>query len=388
MRDTLMVRCAVYRGGTSRGVLFRANDLPPDTEERARFLLAIFGSPDTRQIDGLGGANSQTSKAMIVAPSKRADADVESVFAQVDIGRPMVDWGGNCGNMSSAIGPFAINEGMVPVETPVTTVRIFNVNTGKRIIATVPTCDGRACAEGDYCIPGVPFPGARIDLEFTEPAGSMTGRLLPTGRPSDEFVLADGRGLRVSVVDAANPVVFVAADQLGLGGTELPPELEARSDVMATLEEIRGITAEAIGIVGDRREAKAKSPGVPKVAVVAPSRTYRSTGGGELAADSMDLVGRFLSMGTAHRSYPVTGAICTGAAAVVRGSVVREVSRASVRAGEPTTVRIANPYGVSDVRVRWEQVGDDVHVLGAAVGRTARCLLEGYAYVPRRRVEA
>jgi hypothetical protein len=387
MHDTMMVRCAMYRGGTSKGVLFRANDLPDDAEGRARILLAIFGSPDTRQIDGLGGANSQTSKAMIVAPSGSPDADVESTFAQVDISRPMVDWGGNCGNMTSAIGPFAINEGMVRVESPTTTVRIFNVNTGKRIIATVPTLDGRACAEGDYRISGVPFPGARIDLEFTEPAGSMTGTLLPTGKPSDEFVLADGRRIPVSIVDAANPVVFVAADQLGLVGRELPPELEARSDVMATLEEIRGITAEMIGIVEDRREAKAKSPGVPKVAVVAPPRAYRSTGGAELAADGMDLVGRFLSMGTAHRSYPVTGAICTGAAAIVEGSVVREASRASVREGEPTVLRIANPYGITDVRVRWE-CREGTHILGAAIGRTARCLMDGYAHVPRRRIEA
>ena len=388
MSDTLMVRCAMYRGGTSKGVLLRANDLPPDAEGRARFLLAIFGSPDARQIDGLGGANSQTSKAMIVAPSKRPDADVESTFAQVDIGRPMVDWGGNCGNMTSAIGPFAINEGMVQVEAPATTVRIFNVNTGKRIIATVPTHDGRARAEGDYRIPGVPFPGARIDLEFTEPAGSMTGALLPTGKPSEEFILADGRRLRGSIVDAANPVVFVAAGAVGLTGTELPAELEARSDVMATLEEVRGITAEMIGIVSDRREAKAKSPGVPKVAVVASSRAYRTTGGAELEADSMDLVGRFLSMGTAHRSYPVTGAICTGAAAVVEGSVVRELSQAPVRAGEPTVLRIANPYGVTDVRVRWERGSGGAHVLGATIGRTARCLMEGHAHIPRRRVEA
>lgn len=388
MRDTMMVRCAVYRGGTSRGVLFRANDLPPDAEGRARILLAIFGSPDTRQIDGLGGANSQTSKAMIVAPSGHPDADVESTFAQVDIGRPMVDWGGNCGNMTSATGPFAINEGMVRVEAPTTTVRIFNVNTGKRIIATVPTLEGRACAEGDYRISGVPFPGARIDLEFTEPAGSMTGALLPTGKPSEEFILADGRRLRGSIVDAANPVVFVAAGALGLTGAELPAELEARPNAMATLEEVRGITAEMIGIVNDRREAKSKSPGVPKVAVVASARTYRTTAGAELTADGMDLVGRFLSMGTAHRSYPVTGAICTGAAAVVEGSVVREVSRASVRAGEPTVLRIANPYGVTDVGVRWEPISGGVHVLGATIGRTARCLMEGYAHIPRRRVEA
>lgn len=387
MRDTMMVRCAMYRGGTSKGVFFRANDLPADAEGRARILLAIFGSPDTRQIDGLGGANSQTSKAMIVAASGHPDADVESTFAQVDISRPMVDWGGNCGNMTSAIGPFAINEGIVRVEAPATTVRIYNTNTKKRIIATIPTVEGRARAEGDYRISGVPFPGARIDLEFTEPAGSMTGTLLPTGKPCDEFRLGDGRRVRGSIVDAANPVVFVPAADLGIVGTELPPELEARPDVMGTLEEIRGITAEMIGIVGDRREAKAKSPGVPKVAVVAPARAYRTTGGAELTTDGMDIVGRFLSMGTAHRSYPVTGAICTGAAAIVEGSIVRDASGAPVRAGEPTVLRIANPYGITDVRVRWERGGQGAHVLGATIGRTARCLMEGYAHVPRYRVE-
>jgi 2-methylaconitate cis-trans-isomerase PrpF len=386
MRDTMMVRCAIYRGGTSRGVLFRANDLPGDAEARARILLAIFGSPDTRQIDGLGGANSQTSKTMIVAPSSRPESDVESTFGQVDIGRPMVDWGGNCGNMTSAIGPFAVDEGMVRVEEPTTTVRIYNTNTQKRIIATVPTLEGRARAEGDYRISGVPFPGARIDLEFTEPAGAMTGTLLPTGKPSEEFVLADGRRIRGSIVDAANPVVFVPAAELGLNGTELPPELEARPDVMATLEEVRGITAEMIGIVTDRREAKRKSPGVPKVAVVSSSRGYRTTGGTELGVADMDVVGRFLSMGTAHRSFPVTGAICTGAAAIVEGSVVREASCAPVRLGEPTILRIANPYGIMDVRVRWERESASPHVLGAALGRTARRLMEGYAYIPRRRV--
>jgi 2-methylaconitate cis-trans-isomerase PrpF len=386
MPDTMMVRCAIYRGGTSRGVLFRANDLPPEREARARILLAVFGSPDARQIDGLGGANSQTSKAMIVAPSRRPDADVESTFGQVDLGRPLVDWGGNCGNMTAAIGPFAIDEGLVQVEEPTTTVRIYNTNTQKRIIASVPTLDGRARAEGDYRISGVPFPGARIDLEFTEPAGAMTGRLLPTGKPCEELALADGRRLRVSIVDAANPVVFVPAAELGIAGTELPAALEASPGTMATLEEIRGIAAEIVGIVTDRREAKTTSPGVPKVAVVTRPQAHAAAGGARLEIASMDLVGRFLSMGTAHRSYPVTGAICTGAAAVVMGSVVQEASQAIVREGESTLLRIANPYGITDVQVRWEPGEDGAHILGAAVGRTARRIMEGYAYVPRTRV--
>ena len=226
-------------------------------------------------------------------------------------------------------------------------------------------------------------------LVVTDGAGMGVDSGLPDFRGDQGFWKAypPYEKLGLSVVDAANPVVFVLATELGIVGTELPPDLEARSDVMVVLEEIRGITGEMVGIVGDRREAKTKSPGVPKVAVVAPPQAYRTTGGAELGADSMDLVGRFLSMGTAHHSYPVTGAICTGAAAIVEGSVVREASRAIVREGEPTVLRIANPSGITDVRVLWERDSQGTHVLGAAIGRTARCLMEGYAHVPRGRVE-
>lgn len=388
MRDMLMYRCAIYRGGTSKGIFFRENDLPPDPPARARFLLAAFGSPDVRQIDGLGGAMSQTSKAMLVGPTQRPDTDVESTFGQVDIANPLVDWGGNCGNLTAAVGPFAIDEGLVRAVEPATSVRIYNTNTKKTIVAAVPTAEGRALAEGDYTIPGVPFPGARIDLEFMEPAGSLTGRLLPTGQPTDLLTLADGRQLTVSIVDAANPVVFADAGELGLTGTELPAELEARKEAMATLEELRGIAAEMLGLVKDRREAKAVSPGLPKVGYVAPPREYRSTLGTGLPTEAMDLQGRLLSMGTAHRSYMVTGAICTAAAAVVKGTLVQAASRAMVREGEPMVVRIAHPYGVMDVRVTWEVQAGETRIRSATVGRTARRIMEGYVYVPRARLAA
>lgn len=386
MRDMLMYRCAIYRGGTSKGVFFRENDLPPDPMARARILLAAFGSPDVRQIDGLGGATSQTSKAMLVGPSQRPDADVESTFGQVDIAQPLVDWGGNCGNLTAAIGPFAIDEGLAPAAELTTTVRIYNTNTKKTIVATVPTTEGRAVAEGDYAIPGVPFPGARINLEFMDPAGSITGRLLPTGHPTDLLTLADGRQFTVSIVDAANPVVFSDAAELGLTVTELPAELEGRKDVLATLEELRAIVAERLGLVKDRREAKAVSPGLPKVGYVAAPRGYRTTLGTALPAEAMDLHSRLLSMGTAHRSYMVTGAICTAAAAVVKGTLVQAACRATVREGEPTVVRIAHPYGVMDVRVTWKVQAGGTRILSATVGRTARRIMEGYVYVPRARL--
>lgn len=383
-----MYRCTIYRGGTSKGVFFHENDLPPDPADRARILLAVFGSPDSRQIDGLGGATPLTSKAMLVAVSGRQDADVESTFGQVDVARPLVDWGGNCGNMTAAVGPFAVDEGLIRAAEPATTVRIYNTNTRKIIVATVPTAEGRARAEGDFRIPGVPFSGARIDLEFVEPGGSMTGRLLPTGRPADVLTLADGRRFTVSIVDAANPVVFADAAELGLTGSELPAELEARPEIMATLEELRGRAAEMLGIVREPREAAAVSPGVPKVAYVAAPREYATTSGVVLPAGCMDLQGRFLSMGTAHRSYPVTGAICTAAAAVVQGTVVHAASRATLREGEPAVVRIGNPYGAMDAKIRWEVRAGEVRILGATVGRTARRIMEGYVYVPRGRLTA
>jgi len=286
------------------------------------------------------------------------------------------------------VGPFAIDEGLVSAAEPATTVRIFNINTQKLIVATVPTAEGRALAEGEYTIPGVPFPAVRIDLEFMDPAGSITGRLLPTGHPKDVLTLADGRRFTVSIVDAANPVVFADAAELGVTGTELPAELEARRDVVATLEELRAIAAEMLGIVKDRREAKAVSPGLPKVGYVAPPGEYRTTPGVTLPVEAMDLQGRLLSMGTAHRSYMATGAICTGAAAVVKGTLVNAASRATLREGEPATVRIAHPYGTMDVRVRWEVQAGETRVLSAIVGRTARRIMEGYVYVPRARLTA
>lgn len=381
MAENRRLRCSILRGGTSRGVFFHAGELPRDRAAIEAVLLNVFGSPDMRQINGLGGATSQTSKAALISAASRPDADVDYTFAQVSIGTPLVDWGGNCGNLSSAVGPFAIDHGLVPVSEGVTTVRIHNTNTAKVIVAEVPVRDGRALVEGDYAIPGVPGTGARIDLEFLEPAGSATGALLPTGRPTDEVTLADGRRLHVSVVDAANPVAFLLASELGMDGTETPLEIERRVEATDALEEVRGIVAEWIGIVADRADATAKSPGLPKVGMVAPPADYTNSLGELIRAEEMDLSGRLMSMQTAHRSYMVTGAICTGAAARVEGTVVHQVARPPLPGRD--RLRIANPYGVMDVRVRAE-AGPVPAVSGVSVGRTARHILDGEVFVPVR----
>jgi 2-methylaconitate cis-trans-isomerase PrpF len=382
--EAMPIRCSIYRGGTSRGIFFLADDLPADRAAIEPVLLDVFGSPDVRQIDGLGGATSQTSKAAIIGPSTRPDADVDYTFAQVSVTDPLVDWGGNCGNISSAVGPFAIDHGLVAAGDGTTVVRIHNTNTSKVIVARVPTVEGRASIEGDFAIPGVPGTSARILLEFENPAGSVTGKLLPTGRPCDELTLADGRTIQVSIVDAGNPTVFLDAADLGLTGTELPKAIEASTAATDTLEEARGIVAEMLGLVTDRRRATAVSPGLPKVGFVSPPTDHVTTVGSPIAAADADVVGRLMSMQTAHRSYMVTGGIATAAAAFVPGTVVAAATTPSAMRPDPHVIRIAHPYGVMEVVVRAADPADPTTISAIGVGRTAHRILDGTVWVRRR----
>jgi hypothetical protein len=267
-----------------------------------------------------------------------------------------------------------------PVE-PVTSVRIHTVNTGKRVVAHVMVRDGRVVTEGDEQIPGVPGTGARLVLEWLEPAGSRTGRLLPTGHPSDRVRLRDGRLVEVSIVDAANPVAFCEARALGLAGTELPAELEQRLDVLEALEEVRAIAAEMLAIAPSRAVATERSPGLPKVAIVSPPAWYRTSAGTAIDADNHDIQARLMSMQTPHRSYAVSGGICTAAAAAIDGTVVHRCRRASSGAHAP--FRIAHPYGVMEVQlVTGIDAAGGLHVSSAKIARTARRILSGLAYVP------
>ena len=384
--DVVPIRCSILRGGTSRGIFFLENDLPRGRSAIEPILLDVFGSPDIRQIDGLGGATSQTSKAAIVGPPSRPDADVDYTFAQVSVTDALVDWGGNCGNISSAVGPFAIDQGLVRADEPVTTVRIHNTNTAKVIVAHVPTAGGRARIDGDFAIPGVPGTGSRILLEFDEPAGSVTGALLPTGRACDDLVLADGRTVHVSVVDAGNPTVFLRAADLGLSGTELPAALDAAHAATAVLEEARSIVAEMLGLVPDRRDATRLSPGLPKVGYVSAPVGYPTSAGDRVEAVDCDLVGRLMSMQTAHKSYMTTGAIATAAAAFVPGTVVADAVRPRSERPEAETIRIGHPYGVMHAVVRADDLTDPSTIRAIAVGRTARHILDGQVWVRRRAV--
>jgi methylitaconate Delta-isomerase len=380
----LRVPCVFMRGGTSRGAYLRAEDLPADPTARDQLILGIYGSPDVRQIDGLGGADTLTSKVAIVGPSARPDADVDYTFGQVGITVPEIDYQPNCGNISSGVGPFAIMQGWVPVAEPVTRVRIYNTNTKKIIVAEVPVRDGELLVEGEQQIDGVPGCGAPILLDFLDSGGAATGKLLPTGRPQDVLEV-EGKRYTVSIVDAANPYVFVRAEELGLDGTESVARVNGDQVLLDHLEAIRGVAAELYGFVADRRDALARSPNLPKIAFVARPKDYTATNGRAIKASEIDVLGRGLSGQILHKAFAVTGAICTAAAARVPGSVVNEVFT-----GDPAQdlVRIGHPAGIFTLEMRVAERDGQLTLTRSALARTARMIMDGYVYVPRSKVPA
>jgi len=380
MREYERVRAAVIRGGTSKGVYLLANELPADPEVRDRVILSIFGSPDPRQIDGLGGADPLTSKLAIIAPSRREDADVDYTFGYVGIEKAVVDYDGNCGNISQGVGPFAVDEGLVPVTEPATKVRIFNTNTKKIIEADVPVRDGKAITEGDFVVNGVPGTGAKIVLNFVNSGGSRTGKLLPTGNVVDKMELADGLSVRVSLVDAANPAVFVQAADIGFTGRELPKDTTTNPRILAIMEEIRVKAAVMMKLAASPDKV---SPAVPKVAFVAPPRDYETITGTKITAADCDLLARTKALAVMHKAYAVTGGICVGAAALINGTVVSEV--VGPRPKTTGVVRVGHPSGVSDfvIAVSRKPSGE-FELTQSGVAGTSRRIMDGYVYVPRK----
>ncbi|ATW25125.1 2-methylaconitate cis-trans isomerase PrpF family protein [Candidatus Formimonas warabiya] len=383
MSEMVHIPVTIYRGGTSKALIFRPENLPKDPDERDRTILAAYGSPDPRQIDGMGGADSLTSKMAIIGKSAREDADVDYTFGQVSLFNATIDYSGNCGNISSAVGPYAIDEGLVPAVEPVTPVRIFNTNTKKIIVAEVPVENGKPKVEGDFPIDGVPGTGARIVLNFLDSAGSVTGKLLPTGKARDLIDTSQGK-FHVSFVDSANPVIFVGAEELGIRGTELPDEVNANPKLTDTLEEIRGIFAVKIGRVDDWRNAKAVSPAIPKVCFVAKAQTYPASDGRMIKEDEIDIVGRMMSMQKPHKAYAVTGAVCTGTAAKIPGTVVYDLLSQEARG--QNQIRIGHPSGKLEVEVDVEEVQESILLRKAALARTARRLMDGQVYVSKGKV--
>jgi len=360
------------RGGTSKALLFHCRDLPVDRDAWAPIFLAALGSPDPngRQLDGIGGGTSSLSKVCVIGPATRSDADVDYTFVQVGIDSATVDYGANCGNMSAAIGPFAIDEQLLKVERDgEVVVRIHNTNTGKLIHASFQVDDGRARVEGALCIDGVAGSGAPIRLEFRDLAGARTKRLLPAGDAIHEFQYSGVGALRASMVDAGNPCVFVDAQTLGLDGTETPESIESHVELMETLENIRRRASIAMGLAPDEAHAAA-SRSVPFIGMVARPRAWISRSGSQLGVEDADLCVRMLSNGNAHRAIPITAALCVAVACRTPGTLPSQLCRSS--AGP---LRIGHPSGVVLVEAEIDPVSREVR--HASVYRTARRLFEG-----------
>jgi 2-methylaconitate isomerase len=363
------LRIVLMRGGTSKGVFVRDGDLPAVGPGRDSLLLRLMGSPDPMQLDGLGGSHSSTSKVVAVSRSARPDIDVEYLFAQVGTDQALVDYRGNCGNLTTAVGPYAIDEGLVPVSGPVTPVRMLNRNTGTRIIAYVPVTDGRAATSGDCAVAGVPGTGAPVITEYVDPAGAVLGALLPTGSARDIVTVPGWGPIEVSLVDVAGPVAFARAADLGLDPLLDPVTANADAGLLGRLEKLRGACAALAGLSGIRDTARTASPALPRLALVGDGHADRSG----------DFSLRALSMGRMHHACPMTVLLCAATAALLPGAVPHAAARARGGLSEAVaTVRVAHPKGIAAATVR---MGVGTAVESVSITRTARRLLAGEAYL-------
>jgi len=382
MADYRRIPCVIQRGGTSKGVYLHEKDLPKDPELRNKVILAIFGSPDIRQIDGLGGADPLTSKCAIIGPPERSDADVNYTMVQVDITKPILDFNGNCGNISSGVGPFAIDEGLVPVKEPETVVRIYNTNTKTILKAFVQTDQGKSKYLGDYAIDGVPGTGSKILLDYFATEGAGTGKFLPTGNTIDFISIPSIGKIEVSIVDAGNPSCFLKPEVLGLSGIEGPFD-QGVINSLDTIELIRGTVAKLLGFVDDAAKARTESPTYPMIATVSEPANYTSfTDGSRIEAGQIDFVSRYFFMQEMHKTYPGTGTVCAGAAALIEGTLVNRVC--SERASKEKIVRIGHPSGTIEIEVDVANTAEGPRLKMAAFGRTSRRIMEGFVYVPER----
>jgi len=368
------------RGGTSKGIMFHARDLPAARSRWDPIFLSALGSPDPygRQLDGMGGGLSSLSKICVMGPPTRNDADIDYTFAQVLIKEAHVDYNALCGNMSSAVGPYAVDEGLVNVSGDSATVRIHNTNTNKIISATFPLDGGLAAVEGDLVIPGVDGSGAPVRLDFLDPGGATTGHLLPTGKVVDQLEVQGYGTFEVSMVDASNACVFVRAADIGLSGTEMPAEIEANTRVMETLAAIRLAASVCMGVEATLEDAARNTP-VPFVGFVAAPATTKNLAGATIAADDVDLVARIVSNGQLHRALPLGASMCMAVAAGIAGSVVNGVTRGGRRAQD--ALRISMPSGVLQVAAEVLQQNGEWHAVCGSFYRTQRRLFDGHVVV-------
>jgi 2-methylaconitate cis-trans-isomerase PrpF len=373
------IPAAFIRGGTSKAVVFHSRDLPADPAERDRFFLAAMGSPDPygRQLDGMGGGVSSLSKICIVGPSSHPDADIDYTKAQIQLKEARVDYHANCGNMSSAMGPFAVDEGLFKVESDgEVLVRIYNTNTRKLIHARFDVADGQAAVDGDLVIPGVAGSGAPVSLAFLDPGGASTGKLLPTGHVKEMLDVPGHGTFEVSMIDAANACVFLHARDLGLTGAELPADIDAVPGLLEKLSAIRCAASVAMGITADTEAATKKS--VPIIGWVADPQPASLLTGQQIEADAVDVTARMISNGQPHRALPLTASLCLSVAARIEGSVVHDHTR---RTNDPhAKLRIAMPSGILVTAAAVGRQDGKWRAEQCTLMRTQRRLFDGYVY--------
>lgn len=371
------------RGGTSKGVFFQPKDLPTDPVKRDATLLRVIGSPDPygKQIDGMGGATSSTSKVVLVGPTSHPDCHVDYRFGQVAIDRPQVDWSGNCGNLSAAVGPYAIAQGLVSAPRDgIATVRIWQANLGKIIVAHVPMQDGDVLELGEFELDGVTFPAAEIQLEFLDPGAddeAGAGGMFPTGNLIDQLDIPGVGVLDVTLINAGNPTVFLAATSLGLTGTEGQDDINDNPALLARCEAIRAHGAVAMGLADSASAATATRQHTPKLAFVAAPAGYTASSGRTVRAEDIDLLARILSMGKLHHAMTGTGAVALATAAAIPGTVVSQVL-GKARNG----LRFGHPSGTLAVGAEAREQNGTWLVTKAMMSRSARRLMEGWVYVP------
>lgn len=372
------IKATYYRGGTSKGVFFQKKDLPTqDEKELNKIFLKVIGSPDPngRQLNGMGGGVSSVSKCVIISPSERDDADVDYNFIQIAVDQPIAEWNNNCGNLSGAVGPYAVQEGIIKPKEGENKIRIYQVNTDKIIHSTFNVKDGKPEIEGDYTIAGVYGESSKVRLDYLEPGGSGTGKLLPTGNVVDEIEI-DGFGkIKVSVVDAATPLIYIQAEDLGLKGTESPDELDGNAEKMEIIQKIRRKCAFMTGLSKSEHEAPMNTP---RIGIVTSPKDYISLDKSNIKGDDQDITARMFSMGKTHKAIMGTAGVNIGVAAAIEGTIPNLIKR---KDSNPLELRAGNPSGVMTAGAVIEQVDGKPHAKSAIMYRTFRPLMRGEVLV-------
>ena len=382
------IRATYMRGGTSKGVFFNQQDLPMAAQKagatRDKIMLRVIGSPDPygKQIDGMGNGSSSTSKVVIIGPSDREDCDVDYLFGAVAIDAPVVDWSGNCGNLSSAVGPYAIQEGLVDAGPDgLKTVRIWQANLGKRIIAHVPVKNGQVLELGDFELDGVTFPAAEVQLEFLDPGAdedSEGGAMFPTGKFIDTLNIPGVGLIEATLINAGNPTIFVNAKTLGLSGVELQEDVNANPDLLKTLETIRAHATVAMGLASSAQEATEKRPHTPKLSFISEAKTYTASSGKAVTKEAIDITARIMSMGKLHHAMTGTGAIAIAVAGAIPGTIVS----LALGGKSQSKVKFGHPSGTLAVGAQANQDSGDWVITKALMSRSARRLMTGEVWVP------